>query len=902
MNTNRYRIVFNAKRGLRMAVAETATAQGKDGGGETRGGLTGSLIATLRTTSFAVSAALGLVPWIQAPALAQIVADPSAPANQRATVLQTANGLPQVNIQTPSAAGVSRNTYNQFDVQSNGAILNNSRTNVQTQTGGWVQGNPWLATGSARVILNEVNSVNPSQLKGYVEVANQRAEVIIANPAGINVDGGGFINASRVMLTTGTPVMNGGSLDGYRVQAGSVSINGLGLDTGTADYTGILARAVQVNAGIWAKELHVVTGANQIDAAQTSVSPITGTSGRSPAFALDVAQLGAMYADKIFLIGTEAGVGVRNSGVIGATAGDVVLQSNGWLSNSGSIQASGNTTVQAQTSVSNTGLMTAQGSASISGTQVNVVSGKIGAQNINLNASAGDVDATRATLNAQGTLSANAAQTLRTDGAAVSASQLKLTARELSNVGGEILQTGAGDTAIELAGNLNNTQGRIAVNSANLALRADTLTNTDGKIEHAGGGALSINTTTLNDLRGKITGNGALNINTSAFNHDNASTVARQISVAAASISNRAGEIIQTGAGSTHITANGALDNSAGTIASNGDTTLTAGSLNNSQGTITATQSLNLRTGDLNNAAGFIGAKGALTGSAANVSNTQGAQIIRQSDVTFTATGFDNRSGQVQALGNVSLDVGAGTIDNTASLICSAQTVTLMAATVTNSNTQGTGQGIEGSNIAITVAAIANDSGAMRADNNITLTSSGTLKNQAGLISAGNALTVQDLAASRALAVSNSGKLQAGNTLTVSANNIDNAVTGEITGATTKLSAADTLTNRGLIDGQDAQVNAATLNNLSTGRIYGDYLSIAAGTVTNDAETINGITTTATIAARQRLDIGAGTLTNREHALILAWATWPLAGVWTPTGRLRARPAPLTTTAPPLRH
>ena len=161
--------------------------------------------------------------------------------------------MPQINIQTPSAAGVSRNTYSQFDVQSNGAILNNSRTNTSTQLGGFVAANPWLATGEARVILNEVNSSNPSHLNGFVEVAGCRAEVIIANPAGIQVNGGGFINASGVTLTTGTPVMNSGHLDAFRVQGGSVKIEGLGLDTSTADYTTILARAMQVNAGLWAK-------------------------------------------------------------------------------------------------------------------------------------------------------------------------------------------------------------------------------------------------------------------------------------------------------------------------------------------------------------------------------------------------------------------------------------------------------------------------------------------------------------------------------------------------------------------------------------------------------------------------------------------------------------------------
>ncbi|WP_248785503.1 filamentous hemagglutinin N-terminal domain-containing protein, partial [Escherichia coli] len=93
----------------------------------------------------------------QAPAdTGRIAADPRAPAKQRPTVITTANGTPQVNITTPSAGGVSRNTYQQFDVGQQGVILNNSRGDVQTQLGGWVQGNPWLATGTARVILNEV--------------------------------------------------------------------------------------------------------------------------------------------------------------------------------------------------------------------------------------------------------------------------------------------------------------------------------------------------------------------------------------------------------------------------------------------------------------------------------------------------------------------------------------------------------------------------------------------------------------------------------------------------------------------------------------------------------------------------------------------------------------------------
>ena len=202
--------------------------------------------------------------FISHTAIAQIRSDPSAPGNQRPTVLLAPNGVPLVNIQTSSAAGVSRNTYSQFDVQPNGAILNNSRTDTSTQLGGWVQANPWLATGSARVILNEVNSNNPSNLNGWVEVAGTRAQVVVANPAGISCNGCGFINASTTTLATGTPIVHKGSLESYHIPAGQLRIEGLGLDARETNVITILARSAEVNAAIWAQRLKVITGKNDV--------------------------------------------------------------------------------------------------------------------------------------------------------------------------------------------------------------------------------------------------------------------------------------------------------------------------------------------------------------------------------------------------------------------------------------------------------------------------------------------------------------------------------------------------------------------------------------------------------------------------------------------------------------
>ena len=108
-----------------------------------------------------------------------IVADGGANPSLRPEIINTQNGLPQVNITAPNQAGVSHNQYQQFDVDTKGAILNNSAVMTSTQMAGMIQGNPNLNPNSApaRVILNEVNSNNPSQLRGFMEVAGGKAQV-----------------------------------------------------------------------------------------------------------------------------------------------------------------------------------------------------------------------------------------------------------------------------------------------------------------------------------------------------------------------------------------------------------------------------------------------------------------------------------------------------------------------------------------------------------------------------------------------------------------------------------------------------------------------------------------------------------------------------------------------------
>lgn len=353
MNKTLYRVIFNRKRNTMVAVAETTKREGKSCADSDSGSVHIPSVPSCSTRShafcfsalgFSLCLALVTADIVHAQG---IVADKHVPKTQQATILQTANGTPQINIQTPTSAGVSVNQYQQFDVNSKGAILNNSRGNVQTQLAGWIQGNPWLAGGEARVIVNQINSSNPSQLKGYIEVGGRRAEVVMANPAGIAVNGGGFINASHTTLTTGQPQYQAGALTGFQVRSGEVAIHGQGLDTRDTDYTRILSQTAQIHAPVWGKDIRVIAGQNDVAATGGTHLPIqnntasntASNNSNTPLFAIDTSALGGMYANKITLISTAEQAGIHNQGQLFATAGNISIDAQGRLVNSGTIAA-----------------------------------------------------------------------------------------------------------------------------------------------------------------------------------------------------------------------------------------------------------------------------------------------------------------------------------------------------------------------------------------------------------------------------------------------------------------------------------------------------------------------------------------------------------------------------------
>ena len=385
----------------------------------------------------------------------------------------------------------------------------------------------------------------------------------------------------------------------------------------------------------------------------------------------------------------------------------------------------------------------------------------------------------------------------------------------------------------------------------------------------------------------------------------------------------------------------GALTNDSGLIQSGSaltinthGQTLTNTNSGSSSG-IVSQSTANLNTGDFNNQAGYLGSSAALIINSAAITNTQSGNIVSGAAATIHGNTLNNQGGQIQALGNVDMGFSGG-FNNTGSLVRSGQSLAINAVSIDNTHTTGTNQGLEGNNVALFTRSIDNTVGAIRANNNITMRSSGSVNNTNGLISAGNTLAVQDTANLKTLAMTNTsgtfvagqqltldgdslsgdgsvlsqgnmnvklqqsvnntgqiiangnatfetaatltnqGTLAAGNTLNAKAATINNQAGASISANNVTLTATDshTLTNRGTINGAETILETQTLNNLGTGKIYGDHIAIGATTLTNAAE--NGIAPV--IAARNRLDIGANTINNSEHAILFSGGDMAIGG------------------------
>jgi len=923
MNRQLHRVIFSRARGRCMAVPESAAS------GQRSSGARFSSIATALAWLLAA-------PWAQA----QIIADPAAPGAERPIVLRAANGTPLVQIQTPSSAGVSRNRYQQFDIGQQGergAILNNSRGAAQSLTGGAVPGNPWLARGSARVIVNEVRSQAQSRLAGTLEVAGPRADVIIANPSGLVVNGLSLINAAGLTLAGGEALYRpDGQLDGFRVTRGAIQIEGRGLDASQTDYAQVLARAIALNAGVWAQDLRMVTGANHL-AADSALQPYhaeatSPDTPEKPQFALDVAQLGGMYARKILLIGTEAGLGVRNAGVLLADTGALTLSANGQLRNAGVIATQG-ADAELQLSargIDNSGRLSSQG-------EMVLMDG--GGDTVN----SGRID-TASTLRAQ------AGQLTNQAVGAITAQRLDIMATRLDNAG-RIAQTGAQALSINSLAISNAGEKAVlgtpmpsaetpapgaAPQPPEPSTPAPNPSEAPQPAPPSAQPALergSIHVVQRLANTGELLANGPTDIK-AIHSLANSATARLRHLHSEGLLDNRQGTLqMQRLTG-----AQASLQNQGGSILVADDLRLVvARQIDNTGGTIGSARGLNIKAQTVTNDAGTLSAGADITLNAQTLENNREARIASPAGGLKLTLGaaLNNQQGRIMAM--KPLEIDSASLNNAGGTLMTTGAGSLLRIT-SGAGVDNSASGLIQSSGALQLdagaEAVNNTSGTMRAQEELRLQSRGPVDNNLGHLVAGQQLVLRDagvaagaavdqatqtlsnqdgrLFAAQGLEISNqglagSGRLDAQGDLTLDlAGDITHPGTMAANGKL-KLSTLGKLVNQGqLLGGSGTELKAAWIDNQPAAQISAQQTTtvkstqtftnrglvdgqdtridadavdnLAAGQIFGDHVSIaaqklenrpeDGGATAPVIVARQGLNLGVPVIINKGGALL----------------------------------
>ncbi|PZO72071.1 MAG: hypothetical protein DI640_13520 [Sphingomonas taxi] len=760
-------------------------------------------------------------------------ANPVVPVPGGATHLDYgANGVPVVKIATPDARGTSYNRYQAFNVDARGVVLNNSDKIVQSRLAGYIDGNAQLkASGGASLIVNEVVAANPSSLRGYIEVAGKTADLVLANPYGISCNGCGFVNAPRVTLAAAQPLVDGaGALSGFRTATGTIDVSGSGLDATNARLD-LFARAVSINAGLYADTVTASLGAGDItrDGDIVVVGQRTAAQPNQPAFALDVAALGGMYARSIKLIGTERGLGVNVAGDLAGLEQGVTLSFDGRISVPGAITAKTAVAIETAGALDVAGQIYGEGTTTLKGASL-AGNGLIG--------SGGDLTVTTGALSSGGTLAAG----LTRDGRVTQAGTLRL------DVGGTAALTGrvlARDAVSLTAGRIVNHG---LASGGTLTLRTATLDNSGGTIDART--ALDAQAGAVGNIGGVIQSGGAL-------------------ALTGSSLANDGGAVLALGSDTLTLGFTGVISGSGGQIGGNGDVSLRALALgiDGVAGSITASKALDLNVdGDFT-----ITGKGLVAGGGATTANVGGhlgvtegglqggsALVVRTGSVTIG-------SGSQVSGGSVTADT-IGAVTN-AGLVASAGRVDLTAATLANT---GTISGKAGTSL--TAAGLVAQDGLVASDGAIDI-NGGAFTSRGGTVEAGGALGVSagSVALDRAsLTALGSGALTLTSRGALTAAGSRLGGNGDVAiGATTLAFTDSRITALGAL-ALDATAGDLAFGNGATIENGGDLTLSATGTLSHAADIVG---------RGQTLTLRAATIDNRGGAILhLGTGTLALSG------------------------
>ncbi|MBG3903708.1 filamentous hemagglutinin N-terminal domain-containing protein, partial [Pseudomonas aeruginosa] len=840
-------------------------------------------------------------------AAAQLAVDAAAGGNT--SLGQAGNGVPIVNIATPNGAGLSNNHFRDYNVGANGLILNNATGKTQgTQLGGIILGNPNLQGQAAQVILNQVTGGNRSTLAGYTEGAGQSARVIVANPHGITCQGCGFINTPRATLTTGKPIMDGQRLERFQVDGGDIAIEGAELNVSNLEQFDLITRSATLNAKLYAKNLNIVTGRNDVQADSLQATPRAADGSEKPRLAIDSSALGGMYAGAIRLVGTEQGVGVKLAGDMAASGGDIRIDASGRLSLA-QASSQGDLKIAAQ-AVELNGKTYAGGSAEIRGAEELVNRQSLAArERIALDAAhidnagvieagvdpdnrrnaRGDLGLDSRTLRNAGslvasrTLEARASQALDNQGGSLKGATTRVAAGDLDNRGGKLLAEGELRVA---AANLDNRRGGL------LHSRDRTVVAAAGKLDNRGGQVIGLNdlevgaATLDNSQEGLLGSQQATRVSAQVLdNRADGEISGKRAEVRIGSLDNRGGKLLGD---DLLVVASGAIDNRLGLFSAANRLDLQAGSLDNSgKGTLASQGGLVASVAGLldNRDQGNLLSQGAQRVTAGQLDNRAGGLLSSRSELNVHGASLDNRGGMLVA--DAGLEATGGAFDNGDGGIASGKGgVRVEVASLRND--QG-GKLLSDGRLDLTANAVGNAGGRIAAKGDLQATL-GSLAQQGGELVSEKTLKV----AADTLDNSQSGLIAANGGIAIEARQVDNRA-GEISStAKVAVNVREQLDNRGgkVIGDGGLRLTVQRLLNQAKGVLAGrDGLSLDGGELFNgdggrlDSQKGLGVSLDGALDNQGGALVSEGALTARSASLDNRGGTFSSAGPLTLSSR-----------------
>ncbi len=782
--------------------------------------------------------------------------------------------------------GVSTNTYREFNVPRAGVDLDNS-------------------AASARTILNQVTSTNPSVLEGPLAVLGPRANVVIANPNGVSVNGMTVQGVGNLALTTGQVTFNDFKTANGQLQRNLILNTGQGaIDIGADGLSGTLLNlelvAKQIRIGGKVENLYgdpharvrAVAGTSRAEI-DTSVSPTDNLTPwityAAPAVsagqgvALDITAAGSLVAGRIELMVTDQGAGVRHAGAALATAGDFVVSGTGDLQLvSGKIGAKQDVLIGSG-GLTGTGDLSAGRYLQVSADRVDLTGSTLAAGT----ATAGDL-----VIGAQGqahaqpvrladtTLAASRGIGLLDAGAGIALTGVR------ANAGGNLLietptlttAAGASRTSLTAAGTVTVVAGETTLAGTDVdgvsgtTTRATNLSMQDTRLQSSGGSvamvatgrhAQSAGNTTITATGGNANIQGAL-----TSDGDTTITAGQDATVAGALASG----------GNTAMRATSGSATVSGALFGIGDVSVTAGQNATLGGSVTTGGNLGATAGQTLSVGGldWVGGNATLRGhdiamgSAPGASNIVNGTLDASAARNLTLTG-DTQAGNATlhgaAVGNQGatvalrqMTVNGGTVTNTGMLV--GDQVNVTATDLVNRGILG------GQSATLNVAnSLDNAQGLLVGAQRLDVTTAALASNPGGTIFAGDLSGRNPYTGDLSMTVTGvdgsfnnaGGQLLASNNLTLNTPNQtfdpSGAATGTLNANGTLTLAAQAIRNTGTWDVPGANVVLQASNGITnTGTIQkaGDLTLATGGALENSGQIVGG----------SNLSLSAGTLTN----------------------------------------